>query len=598
MKTKKSSKSNQQTSRTGLTQWIEPGILALLCLIAYQPIFSNQLIDWDDLKYITENAITRDLSFQGILNAFTTPVMGNYHPLTMISLAINFKLSGDSATAYHFTNLIFHILNSVLVIKIVSELGLGKNVARVAALLFALHPMHVESVAWAAERKDVLYTFFALTAWLFYIRFRNSGSTHTNYLGYSLLLFIASCLSKGMAVTLPILLLAGEISGSDSQQWKKGLKWILPFGILSIVFGIMAVWAQEIQGGMAVKYDMDWFTRIIIGLRGYWFYLQQTFLPIGLSAIYPYPSDLPALPAIWYAQAGAAIILILAALYYGKNNRLILFAWLGYSGVIFPVLQLLPVGDAVAADRYFYLASLPVFIGIGLAYDFLYRKWGKQIQQPAYLFIPVLMGLTWYQSSLWKDEIVLFNHTVKHYPESAVGWNNIGAILQRRQQFAEAIPYYEKAIALRPNYTIALCNLGISYGRTNQMEKAILLLERSIQSDSTHAESYGNLGNAYIMTGKREEALALFLRATKLNPQYVEAWYNLGIYYRENKQPDQAVKYFKKSVEIRNQFPEGWWSLSAALFEAGNQNAAIEAARTSASQGNSIAAKWLRDNKL
>lgn len=598
MKTKKSSKSNQTGSFLNKSQWLEPGILALLCLIAYQPIFSNQLIDWDDLKYITENSITRDLSLQGILNAFTTPVMGNYHPLTMISLAINFKLSGDSATAYHFTNLLFHILNSVLVLKVVSALGLEKNISRVAALLFALHPLHVESVAWAAERKDVLYTFFALFAWWFYIRFRNTESKNIAFLGYSILLFIAACLSKGMAVTLPVLLILGDFVNPISEDWKKGIKWILPFGILSIGFGIVAVWAQEVQGGMAVKYDLDLFSRIIIALRGYWFYLQQTIIPFGLSAIYPYPSKLPGLPMEWYVQAAAGFALIIAALYLGRKNRVVLFTCLGYSGVIFPVLQLLPVGDAVAADRYFYLASVPVFIGLGFVYNLLYQKWGKQIQQPALLLVAVLMGLTWYQSSLWKDEIVLFNHTVKHYPESAVAWNNIGAILQRKQQFAEAIPYYEKAISLRPNYTIALCNLGISYGRTNQMEKAIHLLERSIQSDSTHAESYGNLGNAYIMTGKRQEALALFLRAVSLNPQYVEAWYNLGIYYRENKQPDQAVKYFKKSVEIRNQFPEGWWSLSAVLFETGDQSGAIEAARNSANQGNSIAAKWLRDNKL
>ena len=598
MKTKKSSKTNQSGSISDKSQWLEPGILALLCLIAYQPVFSNQLIDWDDLKYITENTITRNLSFQGILNAFTTPVMGNYHPLTMISLAINFKLSGDSAFAYHFTNLLLHILNSVWVLKIVQALGLGKNVSRVAAFLFALHPLHVESVAWAAERKDVLYTFFALASWWFYIRFRNAGSTHITWLGYSLLLFIASCLSKGMAVTLPVLLIAGDLLSPDAQDWKKRIKWLIPFGLLSIGFGIVAVWAQEIQGGMAVKYNLDLFSRIIIALRGYWFYLQQTIVPYGLSAIYPYPANLPGLPLVWYAQASAAIVLIITALYWGRNSRIIIFTIMGYTGVIFPVLQLLPVGDAVAADRYFYLASVPVFIGLGFVYNILYQRWGKQIQQPVLLLIPLFMGLTWYQSSLWKDEIVLFNHTVKHYPESAVAWNNIGAILQRKQQFAEAIPYYEKAIALRPNYTIALCNLGISYGRTNQMEKAIQLLEKSIQSDSTHAESYGNLGNAYIMTGKREEALTLFQRAIKLNPQYVEAWYNLGIYYRENKQPDQAVKYFKKSVEIRNQFPEGWWSLSAVLFETGDQSGAIEAARNSANQGNSIAAKWLRDNKL
>jgi tetratricopeptide (TPR) repeat protein len=595
MKAKKSPKSAKAATLPWTQAWIDPIILSVLCLVAYQPIFSNQLIDWDDLKYITESPITRDFS---LTKAFTTPVMGNYHPLTMISLAINFKLSGDSAFAYHFTNLLFHILNSILVLKVASQLGLNKAGSRVAALVFALHPLHVESVAWAAERKDVLYTCFALLSWLFYIRFKLTDCSNKSYLVYSLVLFIGACLSKGMAVTLPVLLVASDLLMSGRKDWKKIVLWLSPYIILSIVFGSIAIWAQDLQGGMTVKHDLDFLSRITLALRGYWFYLQQTLLPLGLSAIYPYPASLPELPTIWFIQAGIALLLISATLVLSKKHPKILFIWLGYSGVIFPVLQLLPVGDAVAADRYFYLASVPVFLGFGMLYEHLEERWGKQIQLPSMILIPVLMGLTWYQSSLWKDEVTLFSHTIKHYPESAVAWNNIGAMLQRKQQFAEAIPYYEKAIEIRKDYTIALCNLGISYGRTGQLDKAISLLEKSIESDSAHAESYGNLGNAYIMTGKREEALQLFLTAVRLNPRYVEAWYNLGIYYRENKDPQQAVKYFKKSVEIRNQFPEGWWSLSAVLFEIGDQQGAIEAARTSSKQGNDAATQWLQANKL
>ncbi len=595
MKAKKLQKSTKVAPLPWTQAWIDSIILCVLCLIAYQPIFSNQLIDWDDLKYITESPITREFS---LTKAFTTPVMGNYHPLTMISLAINYKLSGESAFAYHFTNLLFHILNSILVMNIALQLGLIKTGARVAALVFALHPLHVESVAWAAERKDVLYTCFALFSWLFYIRFRQTNSSNKSYLAVSLFLFLGACLSKGMAVTLPVLLMASDLLMRGWKDWKKIVLWLSPYIILSIVFGSIAIWAQDLQGGMTVKHNIDFLSRIIVALRGYWFYLQQTLLPLGLSAIYPYPASLPELPTIWIAQAGIALLFISVNLVLGKKNPKILFVVLGYSGVIFPVLQLLPVGDAVAADRYFYLASVPVFLGLGMLYEHLEKRWGKQIQLPSMILIPVLLGLTWYQSSLWKDEVTLFSHTIKHYPESAVAWNNIGAMLQRKQQFAEAIPYYEKAIEIRTDYTIALCNLGISYGRGGQLDKAILLLQRSIESDSSHAESYGNLGNAYIMTGKREAALQLFLKAVSLNPQYVEAWYNLGIYYRENKDPLQAVKYFKKSVEIRNKFPEGWWSLSAALFETGDQQGAIEAARTSAKQGNAAATQWLQANKL
>lgn len=598
MKPSKSRKNAGSQNKPDRTLLIESGLLALACLVAYQPILSNNLIDWDDLKYITENPITRNLSWDGLIQAFTTPVMGNYHPLTMISLAVNYKLSGDSAFAYHFTNLLFHILNSIWVIRIGQALGLDRLISRTAAVLFALHPLHVESVAWAAERKDVLYTFGVLLAWWCYLKSRNEASASGKWYSWSLLAFVGACLSKGMAVTLPVLLFAGDWLQSGKSGMKASLVRILPFALLSVVFGFIAIWAQGVQGGMDIQYHLDPLTRWIIALRGYWFYLQQTFVPIGLSAIYPYPATSPALPTFWYIQAAMGVGVLGAGMILGLRNPRIFFVWLGYTGVIFPVLQWLPVGDAVAADRYFYLASLPIFFGIGIGYQYVYQRWGKQVLQPGWLVALVLGGLTWFQSGLWKDEVVLFGHSVKHYPDAPVAWNNIGAILQRRQQFGEAIQYYEKAISLRPDYTIALCNLGISYGRTGNMEKAISLLQRSIASDSTHAESFGNLGNAYIMTGRREEALQLFQRSVSLNPRYVEGWYNLGIYFRENRDPKLAVKYFRKSVEARPVFPEGWWSLSAALFEAGDQSGAIEAARKSAGQGNGVAAQWLRDNKL
>jgi tetratricopeptide (TPR) repeat protein len=598
MKTQKQSKAQGKKPTSLNVLWMEMALLTIGCLIAYQPVYSNALIDWDDLKYITQNAITQDLSFQGLVNMFRTPVMGNYHPLTMLSLALNFKLSGDSAFAYHFTNLLLHIANSVLVLLVVQALGLSRVVGRTAAILFALHPLHVESVAWAAERKDVLYTCFALLSWLYFLKFRQAEVPSWKWYGVSIFFFVCACLSKGMAVTLPVLLVSGEFLCKGKDAVLSALRWIFPFIAISFGFGWVAIWAQEIQGGMDIQYDLDVLTRVLIALRGYWFYLQQTFWPIGLSPIYPYPASVPQLPIIWYVQILLALALIGFGMFQSWKDKRVGFVLLGYSGVIFPVLQILPVGDAVAADRYFYLASVPVFIGLGMLWDFTRNRWGKSILTPSLLLVLVMAGLTWFQSGLWKDEVRLFEHAVKHYPESAVAWNNLGAMFQRKEKFAEAIPYYEKAIALRPEYTIALCNLGISYGRTGNMEKAIQLLQKSIGTDSTHAESYGNLGNAYVMTGRREEALQLFTRAVALNPRYVEAWYNLGIYYRENKNPQKAAEFFKKSVAIRNQFPEGWWSLSAVLFESGDQAGAIEAARTSARQGNPAASEWLRVNKI
>jgi tetratricopeptide (TPR) repeat protein len=594
---KKAQKNQELKPITGWLQYRIEILLALCSFIAYYPVLSNAFIDWDDLKYITENPITRDLSFQGILNMFSQPVMGNYHPLTMLSLAINFAISGASPMGYHLTNILLHILNVVLVLQVLRRLGLSEMAAVAGAALFGLHPLHVESVAWAAERKDVLYTAFALLAWIGFLKFR-SDESKPKYLIHALLFFVAACLSKGMAVTLPVLLLAGEILTNRHKPLVSWMKFFIPFVLTSLIFGAIAVWAQRVQGGMRMDYDIDFITRCVIAAKGYFFYLYTTWVPIGLSAIYPYPADVSALPVSWYLQALAGIAIFLVGAVMAFKNRIIAFVWLGYSGVIFPVLQLLPVGDAVAADRYFYLASIPVFAGIGYLLQMLHTRIGNQVKLPAFALAAALMVLTWLQSARWKDELTLFGHSVNHYPEAAVAWNNMGAILQRQQRFPEAIEMYEKAIAIRPKYTTALCNVGISYGRTGDMEKAVIMLERSIASDSTHAESYGNLGNAYVMQGKRIEALRLFEKAVKLNPKYVESWFNLGIYYREDKNPVLAAQHFRKAIEFRPQFHEAWWSLSAVLFEMNDRKAAIDAARKAASYGNAQAAEWIRANQL
>jgi len=594
---KKVHKKQTEQARSPWLKYQTELILALLTFIAYYPVLSNQLIDWDDLKYIVESPITRDLSLQGLINMFSQPVMGNYHPLTMLSLALNFSISGASPVGYHLTNLLLHILNVILVLQVLRKLGLPSMAAIAGTALFALHPLHVESVAWAAERKDVLYTAFALMAWLKFLQYREASEQPKLFI-QSLLFFVAACLSKGMAVTLPVLLLAGEVLMNRHKPFSGWVKLLTPYILLSLLFGGIAVWAQQVQGGIRMDYDVDAFSRMVIAAKGYFFYLYTTLVPVGLSAIYPYPSDVHSLPSHWYLQAGVGLLLLIAGAWFSFKNRIIAFVWLGYTGVIFPVLQLLPVGDAVAADRYFYLASLPVFAGLGYVLHLLYTRIGKQVLPPAYALGAALLVLTWLQAARWKDELTLFAHTVEWYPDAAVAWNNMGAILQRQQRFPEAIAMYEKAIAVRPKYTTALCNLGISYGRTQAMDKAIEMLERSIASDSTHAESYGNLGNAYVMQGKRIEALRLFEKAVELNPKYVESWFNLGIYYREDKNPVLAAQHFRKAIEFRPQFHEAWWSLSAVLFEMNDRKAAIDAARKAASYGNTQAAEWIRSNQL
>jgi tetratricopeptide (TPR) repeat protein len=585
----------KKTNNTPISGLIPTPLWLILgvTLIAYHQVFRLPLIDWDDWKYITQNSITRGgFTLDNFKRIFTEPVMGNYHPLTMISYLINFSIWGEKPAIYHIVNLLLHLINVWQVWTIGQRITQRPIFASFLSLGFALHPIHVESVAWAAERKDVLYFFFFLLAIRFWINFQKSENYKTY--AFSLLAFIAACLSKGMAVTLPF-----WIIGFDYFQGKfnnKQLIKYLPFIALSIIFGIIAIDAQQSQGGIKLSQPFDWIDRIVLALQSISFYVEKLIFPWGLSAIYPYPSD-GVLDWIFYLRAFITLGILGACIYFGRTNRYIAFGAAMFVLTLLPVLQILPVGEAFAADRYMYAAALGVWWILAWGLNYI---WEHYPAKRNFIFILpfIWLILTIRQTGFWKDEITLFQHSLDNYPDAPVAWNNIGAILQRKEKFAEAITYYTEAVNRDPDYAMALCNLGISHGRQGNFDQAGIYLSRAVKADSAYAEAWGNLGNVYAMKGDKVMAGIIFHKAVKLQPDYVEAIYNLGIWYSEEKDTLTSIRYFKRSVEINPNFGAGWWSYGNMLFRSGDTAAAVEALRTSASKGHAGAEAWLRANKL
>ena len=348
--------------------------LAIICLIAYFPGLSNAFVEWDDLHYIREISLVRDLSFESIRKIFCSYLLGNYHPFTALSLVFNYNLSGVEPFSYHLTNLVIHIFNSILVLLMVLRMNKGMLAAGITAALFAVHPMHVESVVWAAERKDVLYTFFFLFSFLFYLKYIDTG--HFRFIDLAFVFFVFSCFSKGMAVTLPLIMLAADYA-LDRKDYQKLFVEKIPFLLVSMLFGMVAIDGQQKWGAIAYYPEYGFIDKIFLSVYSFSFYLCKLICPKGFSVVYPYPVKtgdwLP--PTIYFSLL---VLLIYKALAFCtiKREKAVFFGILFFGISILPVLQLLPVGDSITADRYSYVASIGLFFIAGVLVEKLVSVYG------------------------------------------------------------------------------------------------------------------------------------------------------------------------------------------------------------------------------
>lgn len=546
-----------QNTSGGLYLLILGILLAIGTWFAFEPGIKNNFVDWDDLKYITENGCIQLKGKDLVNNIFFGEckyVMGNYHPLTILSYAWNFQSGKFNPEVYHKTNVVIHILNTLLLLVLVYKLTKGKLFAAgFAAALFALHPMHVESVIWAAERKDVLYTLFLLLAWLAWLYLEKSGTgLRTTVVS---VLFILSCLSKGMAVVLPLLLLLcvwvndkniyDFLRNNSVSKWLSAdnLKQILndprarEFAVyfaISLFFGYMAVHSQDTQGGIRNYPQFNVLHRILLAIYGFMHYLWKTVYPTGFSAIYPYPIlEGSMMPSKYYIAPIGFLILLAALIFSLRKSPYFAFALVGYGICILPVLQILPVGEAIAADRYFYVSSIPLFIGLGWLIESYFLKEKPYILYAAsgitLVIVAVLFIFTRDQVMVWNNDLSLFSNAVLHEPTASQAHNNIGIYHQRAKDLDKALPFYEEAIRLNDKYARAYSNMGACYYDLKRYQESVGIYHKAIQSDPTFADAWYNLGNSWYMLGKYNVARKFYSHAIELNPYYYAAFYNRAV---------------------------------------------------------------------
>ncbi len=557
--------------------------ILLLTYFVYQPSLDNAFTNWDDDYYVTQNSVVMHPTLHGLL---TVPLGGNYHPLTMASLALNYAVSGTRPATYHWLNLILHLANTALVFVFVRRLSGGRFwTTVVTALFFGIHPMHVESVAWIAERKDVLYAFFYLLGLLAYLRYLEKK--RWTWLGVTWIAFVLSVASKPAAVVLPLALFAIDYFRRRPFRPRVVLEKA-PFLLVSVAVGLLTAAAQQSAGAVAAPHQWTLYQRVLFASYGTVMYVVKLFFPVRLSAIYPYPTEEGAsLGPEYYAAFAALVILLPTVVYLCRRNRAVLFGLAFFFINIVLVLQLFSVGQAVMADRYTYLPYIGLFFALAWWLD---EQPGPRVggvplrRNLAALFLvltPVSLVQTWIRCDVWQNAGTLWDDTIRRYPGKIIdAYNNRGYYYIAESRYEEALADFDHAIALNPKVARVWVNKGTVYAEMNLNDSAFVCFERAIALKPDYPEALSNRGGIRSRQGDLRGAVEDFSRAIEQNPTFRDAYNNRALVYFKLGEFEKAAADRRRVVELDPKNPSNYiqlGSIGLALQQIGRTRDAIAA---------------------
>ncbi len=600
--------------RARLGKYYLAASIALLTFFVYLPALRNEFVNWDDDIYVYDNPHIRSLDAVFFRWAFLGFHISNWHPLTWMSHAIDYAFWGLNPLGHHLTNIILHAINTGLVVVLVLKLleiareRSARNVpsaflndwtilitAGVTGLLFGIHPVHVESVVWVSERKDLLCALFFLLSVLAYanaVRRMGHGAESKGLTPASLLsalcFFILALLSKPMAVTLPMVLLILDWYPlnrirSSREFWSMNAEK-LPFFALSLASSVLTVLAQRTGGAMAAMEVVPLSIRTLVAAESLIAYLGKILLPVNLIPFYPYPREVSLLSFEYLS----AIILIAgittACIVMVKKQRIWLTAWGYYAATLIPVLGIVQAGGQAMADRYTYLPSLGPFLIAGLMSAVVSekagraRKRGRVVSITAVLFILIsLLFLTVRQIGVWRTGMDLWNYVIQKEPDNAPpAYYNRGQIFMNGGRFDKAIGDYSMAIRLNPAYQEAVYNRGLAFEKSGQPARAAEDYERAISLNPSNYQAFNNRGVLYAAAGSYDKAIDFFTRALIIKPEYPDAYFNRGITYTLTGRRDLALADFSKAVELNPQFAAAYLNRGKLLLGMDRKGPAAE----------------------
>jgi protein O-mannosyl-transferase len=557
--------------------------LAVATLAVYGQVIRHQFINLDDDLYIRDNPmVIGGLTLKGIGWAFTTFHAANWHPLTWLSHMVDSQLFGLNAGGHLFVNALIHVSNTLLLFFFLKRITGASWRSAIVAALFALHPLHVESVAWAAERKDTLSTFFGLLCLLAYARYVEKPS-RKKYALVAVWLALG-LMAKPMLMTWPFVLLlldywplrrlewqpADGIS-RFARAWRPLIREKLPLFCLVAASMVVTYIAQSQGGAVRGFVDAPLTLRLSNALLSYGKYLLLTVWPTGLGVYYPFS---PTGVLTW--QLAAALVLVAAmtaiALREASKRAYLITGWLWFLGTLVPVIGLVQVGGQAMADRYCYIPSIGLFVAIVFGLTDLAIAWRIGRASIAVVSLAVLLplgSLTALQIGRWRDSITLFEHTLSVTSDNLVVHYNLGHVLGQEKRYDEAVPHFIEALRIKPDFFDALINMGVTLLEQGKTAEAISYYHRALDVEPGSAKAHMQLALALVKQEKGDDALRQFFKAMELAPNDPDIRTNLGLMLARQGDLAEATSQLNEALRLKPDSAEAHNNLGLVLLMAG-----------------------------
>jgi len=611
--------------------------VALITFLVYLKSLQNEFVNWDDAGYVYKNPFIRSFGLSLFKWAFSQFYEANWHPLTWLSHALDYAVWGLNPLGHHLTNTVLHAGTTFLVVVLAVRLvdaagdlspahhdsspsapaGSSKRngewrssliAGGVTGLLFGLHPLHVESVAWVAERKDLLCGLFFVLSLLAYTKYAchppgmpslpKNRFLDKRYL-VALFCFFLALLSKPMAVSLPAVLLILDWYPLGRMRSFKAMPSVIvekiPFIILSLGSSALTIMAQKGAGAMTMIEVIPLSTRLLVAAKALMAYLWKMAVPVHLNPFYAYPKDAALFSVEFILPVVCVLVVTVACIMAAKKQKVWLATWGYYVVTLVPVLGIIQVGAQAMADRYTYIPSLGPFLVIGLV-----AAWGAdksvilQGRIPmvkvvsivaAVLLTATLSFLTIRQISVWHNSFALWNYVIKEAPDVSFAYDQRGKAFNEAARKDMAIEDFSRAISISPRNFEAYSNRGVAYSEVGQFEKALADFDRAIAFKPDFYEAFAGRGVLFGRTGLFPEAIESFNEAIKIKPDRAEAYSDRGLAYSLSSQPERALADFTKAIELNNKLVRVYLNRGDVLLSAGNKEKALADFRTACALG-------------
>jgi protein O-mannosyl-transferase len=570
--------------------------LIVATLAVYGQVISHQFMNLDDDVYVYENPmVTAGLTSRGLIWAFTTFHAANWHPLTWLSHMFDVQVFGLNPGPHLAINVLLHTLNSLLVFALLKYMTQRVWRSAIVAALFALHPMHVESVAWAAERKDVLSAFFGLLSLLAYVRYAKAASpSWKQFLPVTVSLALG-LMAKPMLVTWPFVMLLLDYWPLERLEWRPrdGLKRLarglaplvrekIPIFVL-VAASIAITYMAQSRGGAVRQFtDAPVTLRVANALVSYARYIVSLLWPSGLGVYYPFsPEGIPPweVAASLALLAGVAIVTIRAM----EGRGYLITGWAWYLGTLVPVIGLVQVGGQAMADRYSYIPSIGLFVmavwGVGDLIGHLIKRRRLQyraIALVAVIWLTVLGSLAYVQVGFWRDSITLFRHTLLVAPENLVAHYNLAHALGKQGSLNEAVAQFGEALRIKPDFFDALINIGVTLNDRRRFAEAATYLTRAVDLQPESSKAHLQLAIALAQNGSSDEALRHFYLASEFAPGDPDVRTNLGLMLARQSKLPEAKEQLNQALRLNPNSPEAHNNLGLVLLMQGEPEKSIQ----------------------